>query len=110
MPKAENISTLNGGEILTKLDLFQAYLQLFLGEESQKQSTISTHKWLFQYTQLPYGIASTPTLFQKTMDKILQDLNGVSCYLDDILVTGKDYTGHLTNLQNIFERIQQYGV
>ena len=44
------------------------------------------------------------------MDKILQELNGVSCYLDDILLTGKEYTGQLTNLQNIFERIQEYGV
>lgn len=44
------------------------------------------------------------------MDKILQGLNGVSCYLDDILVTGKDNTEHLTNLQRVFERLKEYGV
>ena len=45
-----------------------------------------------------------------TMDKILQGLNGVSCYLNDILVTGRDDTEHLTNLQRVFERLQEYGV
>ena len=111
MPKAEDIfSTLNGGEKFIKLDLSQAYLQLPLDEESQKLTTVSTHKGLFQYTRLPYGIASAPAIFQMTMDKILQGLNGVSCYLDDILVTGKDDTEHLTNLQSVFERLQEYGV
>ena len=107
--KAEDIfSTLNGGEKFTKLDLSQAYLQLPLDEETQ--TTIQTQKGLFRYTRLPYGIASGPAIFQMTMDKILQGLNGVSCYLDDILVTGKDDTEHLNNLQRVFERLQAYDV
>ena len=69
MPKAEDIfSTLNSGEKFTKLDLSQAYLQLPLDEESQKLTTIHTHKGLFRYTRL-YGIASAPAIFQMTMDK-----------------------------------------
>ena len=76
MPKAEDVfSTLNSGEKFTKLDLSQAYLH-------QKLTTINTHKGLFQYTRLPYSIASAPVIFQMTMDKILQGLSGVLCYLD----------------------------
>ena len=88
----------------------QAYLQLPLDEESQKLTTINTRKGLFQYTRLPYGIASAPAIFQMIMDKILQGLNGVSCYLDDILITGKDDAEYLTKLQSVFERLQEYGV
>ena len=106
MPKAEDIfSTLNGGKKFTKLDLSQAYLQLPLDEQSQKLTTINIHKGLFQYTRLPYGIASVPAIFQMTMDKILQGLNGVSCYLDDILITGRDDTEHLANLKKVLERL-----
>ena len=85
-------------------------MQLPLNEESQKLTTISTREGLFQYTQFPYGIASAPAIPQITMDKILQGLNGVSCYLDEILVTGKDDTEHQNNFQRVFKRLQQYGV
>jgi len=111
IPKAEDIfSTLNGGEKFTKLDLSQAYLQLPIDVESQQLTTINTHKGLFQYTRLPYGIASAPAIFQMTMDKILQGLKGVSCYLDDILITGCDDAEHLANLKNVLQRLQKYGV
>ena len=111
LPKAEDIfSTLNGGKKFTKLDLSQAYLQLPIDVESQQLSTINTHKGLFQYTRLPYSIASAPAIFQMTMDKILQGLKGVSCYLDDILITGCDDAEHLANLKNVLQRLQKYGV
>ena len=111
MPKAEDIfSTLNGGKKFTKLDLSQAYLQLPIDVESQQLTTINTHKGLFQYTRLPYGIASAPAIFQMTMDKILQGLKGVSCYLDDILITGCDDAQHLANLKNVLQRLQKYEV
>ena len=49
MPKAEDIfSALNGRKKFTKLDLSQVYLQLALDEESQKLTTIHTHKGLFK--------------------------------------------------------------
>ena len=66
IPKTEDIlATLERGKIFTKLDLSQAYLQLKLEEESSKYVVISTHKGLFRYTRLQYGISSAPGIFQK---------------------------------------------
>ena len=92
-------------EIHKAIDLSQAYLQLPWDEKSHKLTTISTHKGLYQYIWLPYGITFAPAIFQMIIDKILQGLNKASCYLDDILVTGKDDTEHITNLQRVFERL-----
>ena len=87
LPKSQELfATLAGGEKFSKLDLQQAYLQLQLEEESRQYVTINTHRGLFEYTRLPFGVASAPALFQKTMDTILQGLPGVKCYIDDILV------------------------
>ena len=70
---------------------------------------INTHKGLFKYTRLPFGIAAAPTVFQQTMDIVLQGLPGIVCYLDDIIITGKDKQEHLNNLEQVLSRIQEYG-
>ena len=99
LPKAEDLfATLAGGKQFTKLDLTQAYLQLELDSESQKYCTINTHRGLYRYKRLPFGILSAPAMFQKIMDTILQGIDGVMCYVDDILVTGGTEKEHLERL------------
>ena len=111
LPKPEELFTsLAGGQHFSKLDLSQAYQQLLLDEDSKRYTTINTHKGLYQYTRLPFGVASAPALFQKTMDTILQGIPHVICYLDDILVTGADHTEHLHNLAEVMSRLEHHGL
>lgn len=72
-----------------KLDLSQAYQQLVLDEESKGFTTINTHKGLFRYNRILYGISSTPGIFQRTIESLLQGIPQVVVRIDDILVTGK---------------------
>ena len=53
------------------------------------------HKGLFRYNRLPFGITSTPGIFQGVMEGLLSDIPGVLVYLDDILITGSTDTDHL---------------
>ena len=71
---------------------------------------INTHKGLYRYTRLPFGIASAPAVFQRTMDTILQGVPNVLCYLDDILITGLSEAEHLRNLEEVLKRLQQHGI
>ena len=111
LPKVDDLlATLAGGKRFTKLDLTQAYLQLALHTESKKYCTINTHRGLYQYNHLPFGIASAPAQFQKVMDTILQGVPGAMCYIDDILVTGATDEEHLQNLEEVFRRLQAHGI
>ena len=49
-------------------------------------------------------------MFKETMKKVLQGLNMVVCYIDDILVTGKTDEEHLMNLEKVFARLQEHGL
>ncbi|KAL5500514.1 hypothetical protein EMCRGX_G012092, partial [Ephydatia muelleri] len=62
------------------------------------------------YTRLPFGVASAPALFQKTMDIILQGMKHVMCYIDDILVTGSTEKEHFTQLEEVLKRLQHHGL
>ena len=59
---------------------------------------------------LPFGIASAPALFQRTMDTILAGIPRVICYVDDILITGATVEEQLHNLEETLRRLQQEGI
>ena len=110
LPKPEDLfATLAGGTVFSKLDLSQAYLQVQLDEKSMPYVTINTHRGLYRQTRLPFGVASAPAQFQKMMDVVLQGIPGVVCYIDDILVSGKDEQSHLESLKEVFTRLEKHG-
>ena len=73
-----------------------------------KYVTINTYQSLYQFTRLPFGIASAPAIFQRFMGKNLHRLPGVICYIDDILVTGKDDEEHLRHLAAVLNRLEEH--
>ncbi|XP_064479209.1 uncharacterized protein K02A2.6-like [Ornithodoros turicata] len=96
--------------ILEPLDLGQAYQQLTVDKETADLLTITTHRELFRVTRLPFGVAVAVAIFQRYMEELLQGLDGVQVYLDDILVGGKNEGEHNTRLEAVLRRILQDGV
>ena len=106
LPKVEDLfATLAEGKIFTKLDLTQAYQQLKLDTPSQKYVVINTHKGLFQYTRLPFGVSSAPGIFQKTMETLLRGIPVVIVYLDDILISRATEAEHIQSLEEVLKRL-----
>uniref|UniRef100_A0A914HKQ8 Reverse transcriptase domain-containing protein n=1 Tax=Globodera rostochiensis TaxID=31243 RepID=A0A914HKQ8_GLORO len=68
------------------LDLRDAYLQMELDESSKSLVGINTHRGLFAYQRLPFGVKSAPSIFQKVMDQMIARLPGVFAYLDDVII------------------------
>ena len=71
---------------------------------------INTHKGLFQYQRIPFGISSAPAIFQRTMESLLTDIQGVIIYLDDVLITGRTDQEHLQSLETVLAKINDAGM
>ena len=111
IPKVEDLFVrLSKGKYFSKLDLSCAYQQLPLDEESRKFVVINTHRGLFQYTRLPFGISSAPGIFQRVIESLLQGIEGVVVYLDDILITGSTEDAHLRTLDEVLSRLDHAGL
>ncbi|XP_054260546.1 uncharacterized protein K02A2.6-like [Macrosteles quadrilineatus] len=107
IPRIEDIfAQMNGGQLFCTLDLSNAYLHLEMDAESAEIQTLSTHKGQYIVNRLMFGVKVAPGVWQKVMDGILQDLQGVQCFFDDIIIQGTSSKELLERLKQVFERLR----
>ena len=59
------------------------------------------------------GICNAPDIFQEKVNNLMGDLEFVSTYLDGFLVisrTEDEFTGHLSELEAVFNRLSEAGL
>ena len=101
------ITSLNGSSHFSKLDLNQGYHQLELDESSRKFTVFSTHRGLFKYKRLNFGVNAAAEIFQNKIRKSLEGLEGVLNISDDLLVYGTSQEEHDLRLRAVLERLRE---
>jgi len=81
-----------------------------LEQNSKQLVTINTHKGLYCYNKLPFGISAALSIFQRTMENVLQGNPNTCIYLDDLLVMGNTRENHLVNLEAVLSKLQTAGL
>ncbi|GFV93241.1 transposon Tf2-8 polyprotein [Trichonephila clavipes] len=111
LPRIEDIfAELSGGEFFTKIDLSEAYFQMLVDEQDRHLLTINTHKGLFRYKRMNYGIALAPAVWQRAIEQVLSGIAGVHVFLDDITITGRNDQEHFERLKLVLQRLEEYGL
>ncbi|KAG7301746.1 hypothetical protein JYU34_014734 [Plutella xylostella] len=111
LPRFEDLLvTLNNSVIFSKCDLSQAYNQLVLDESSKQYTVINTHKGLFRYNRLVYGLSSSSGIFQRTMSNLLKGIPFVGIFIDDVIIGGRNITEHLQSLEMVMSRLCENGL
>ena len=87
------IDNVGKSEFLTKIDLQKGYYQIGLTEKAKAISAFITPFGLFQYNVMPFGLCNAPATFQRSINYTIQGLEGVSSYLDDLLVMSTTWDG-----------------
>lgn len=85
-----------------KLDLAHACLyQQVASAGGQIEGNGNHHhpSWPLSCQPLPFGVALSPSLFQRIVETVLQSLPCILIYLDNILVMGKSVDDHIRNLE-----------
>ncbi|GFW11170.1 uncharacterized protein K02A2.6 [Trichonephila clavipes] len=63
---------------------------MLVDEQDRHLLTINTHKGLFRYKRMNYGIALAPAVWQRAIEQVLSGISGIHVFLDDITVTGRN--------------------
>ncbi|KIH55425.1 hypothetical protein ANCDUO_14417 [Ancylostoma duodenale] len=69
------LQSLSEKKVFSTLDMASGYWQIRLSEDAKKKSAFTTSKELFQFVVLPFGLCTSPAVFQRMMDKVLDELN-----------------------------------
>ncbi|KAK3773161.1 hypothetical protein RRG08_013748 [Elysia crispata] len=79
----EVLHDMNGAKVFSKLDLKYGYHQIELDPDSREITTFVTHKGLFRYKRLIFGINAASEKFQNIISQVLQGCEGAQNISDD---------------------------
>ena len=65
--------SLRGARYFATVDLLSGYWQVVLTEKAKERLAFCTRRGLFQFTQMPFGLANAPSTFCRLMQIILLD-------------------------------------
>ena len=82
----DNIQHLEVFHYATGLDLNMGYYMIRLSLAIQDMTTIVTEFGKFRYNCLPMGVCASGDIFQAKLEELIDDIEGVKTYIDDIIV------------------------
>ena len=104
------MSELSGKKYFSALDAKSGYCQLPLDEESSYLTTFNTPLGRFRWLRLPFGIRSAPEIYQRVIDTMLEDIEGATAIVDDIIVAGRTIEEHDEILKRVLYRATEWNV
>lgn len=99
-------------KFFSKLDINSAFWSIPLRIEDRRKTGFVTQEGHFQWTCLPFGLKTSPAIFQRILSNIIRKhkLSEFTVnYIDDILIFSKSFEEHIDHLTQLLEAIMKEG-
>ena len=111
MPSAEHLfQKLSGDKFYSKIDLSKGYWQITIPEEDIPKTAFVTPDGSYEFLKMPFGMINSAATLKRAMKKLIEDLDDVDFYWDDILVHTRTWEEHIRALRELFSRLVQAGL
>ena len=74
----EFLHNLNGGTVFSKIDHKWGFHQILLSEDNRHITTFVTHRGLYRYKRLMFGVTSAPEKYQQIVRDVQRGCSGVA--------------------------------
>lgn len=91
------------------MDLNSGFWQIEMDLNDKEKTAYATTLGLFQFTVMPFGLANSPSTFERLMENVLRGLqwSELLVYMDDIISPCSNFPEGLQRLTNIFDRLSE---
>jgi hypothetical protein len=111
IPRVEDcIDRTGNAQYITKFDLLKGFWQVPLTDRAKEISAFVTPDGLFQYKRLPFGMKNSPMSFQRLIQKVIAGMEGVSAYIDDVVLCSNNFEEHVCLIKEFLERLSAAGL
>lgn len=94
------------------LDINSAFWSIPLRIEDRQKTAFVTQEGHFQWTCLPFGLKTSPAIFQRILSNIIRrnKLSDFAVnYIDDILIFSNTFQEHINHLEKLLDAILKEG-
>jgi hypothetical protein len=110
MPRTKSLlEKAAGHQFYSSLDLAQGFWQIRLDPTSSWKCGFITEAGVFAFLRLPFGLKNAPSVFCRLISGILEGLEGVVVYVDDLLVYADSVEEHHRRLAAVLSRLAEHG-
>jgi hypothetical protein len=106
------LDSLRDARFFTTLDANCGYWQIGVAPTDRNKTTFTSHRGLYRFKRMPFGLMSAPATFQRAIDVILSTAR-FQCaltYLDDIIIYSPSFEQHLLDLAMVLKLLDDAGV
>jgi len=110
IPRIEDlISRLGEARFISKIDLRKGYWQVKMHPDSIKYTAFICHDGKYEFTRMPFGPKTAPSVFQRLVNRLLGKARGrfADAYLDDIIIFSNSWNEHLEHLEFILGQLRK---
>ncbi len=99
------MDNLGSARYVSKLDLLKGYWQVPLTPRASDISAFVTPDNFLQYSVMAFEMRNAPATFQRLINIVLAGVPQCNAYLDDLVVYSTDWSGHVSLLRTVFDRL-----
>ncbi|XP_074351508.1 uncharacterized protein LOC141690623 [Apium graveolens] len=110
LPNIDQLIDATSGHImLSFMDAFSGYNQIKMNPKDISKTSFITHRAVYAYVMLPFGLTSAESTYQRAMNKIFKSQIGrnLECYVDDMIAKSTTIAGHVEVLKECFDNLRK---
>jgi hypothetical protein len=98
---------------ITSMDVRSGFSNLRVAKGSEQATAFKTFYGLFEYTVMPMGLSTAPSIFQRFINSVLNPYLGIFChaYLDDVVIySSGTLEDHKSKVLKVLQALEKNGL